>query len=66
MARDFQVVGIGNAIVDLFSRVDEVYLKEHNIKKNVMNLIDYDRAKSLLNQINIEEKVKRHDGRCSG
>ena len=57
MAKDFQVVGIGNAIVDIFAQVNESFLKSYNIKKNVMNLTSYEEAQLLLNKIEISGKV---------
>ncbi len=57
MTKDFQVVGIGNAIVDIFSKVDERFLNKYGIAKNVMNLTDYEKAQFLLDQINVTEKV---------
>jgi len=55
MAKDFQVVGIGNAIVDIFAQVNESFLKNHNIKKNVMNLTSYEEAQLLLNKIKLQQ-----------
>ena len=57
MAKDFQVVGIGNAIVDIFSQVDESFLKENNINKNVMTLTSYERGQFLLEQINTTKQI---------
>ena len=57
MGKDFQVVGIGNAIVDMFSRVEEGLLHENNLNKGVMHLTSYEKAESLLSQINITKKV---------
>ena len=57
MGKDFQVVGIGNAIVDIFSRVEEGLLQENNLNKGVMHLTSCEKAESLLNQINITKKV---------
>ncbi|HXV77703.1 MAG TPA: adenosine kinase [Candidatus Polarisedimenticolaceae bacterium] len=41
------VVGIGNAIVDVLVRVDDRWLVEHGLKKGTMTLIDDDRAEKL-------------------
>ena len=43
----FDVLGIGNAIVDVFSHADEAFLKKHALVKGAMTLIDEARAESL-------------------
>jgi sugar/nucleoside kinase (ribokinase family) len=47
MAHKFDVVGIGNAVVDVIAPVDEKFLLEHSIGKGVMTLIDEHRAHAL-------------------
>ena len=41
------VTGVGNAIVDVVSRVDDEFLDAQGIKKGAMQLIDADRARDL-------------------
>jgi sugar/nucleoside kinase (ribokinase family) len=41
------VVGIGNAIVDVLAHADEAFLLRHGLNKGTMTLIDADRAKAL-------------------
>ncbi len=41
------VVGIGNAIVDVLSHSDEAFLASHGLNKGTMTLIDTDRAEAL-------------------
>lgn len=43
----FDVVGIGNAIVDVISRTEDSFLDTWKISKNAMNLIEADRADAL-------------------
>jgi sugar/nucleoside kinase (ribokinase family) len=43
----FDVLGIGNAIVDVISRADEAFLKTHALAKGAMTLIDEARAEQL-------------------
>ena len=43
----YDVLCIGNAIVDIIARCDEAFLAEHEIIKGAMNLIDADRAELL-------------------
>ena len=44
MTKRYQVVGIGNAMVDVLSHADDGFLAEHGIEKGIMQLIDRDRA----------------------
>ena len=57
MTKSYKVVGIGNAIIDILTYVDDEFLKKNNIKKGVMNLISSDRSKELLKGIKISKKV---------
>jgi len=41
------VVGVGNAIVDVLAEVDEAFVVEHGLAKGSMTLIDADRAVEL-------------------
>ncbi len=41
------VVGIGNAIVDVISQADDAFLAEHDLAKGTMTLIDAARAEAL-------------------
>ncbi|MGH6947398.1 MAG: adenosine kinase [Kiloniellales bacterium] len=43
----FDVVGLGNAIVDLLARADEAFLVRHDLVKGIMALIDEPRAEAL-------------------
>lgn len=43
----FDVVGLGNAIVDMIAPVEESFLGEHDIRKDGMTLIDEARADTL-------------------
>jgi sugar/nucleoside kinase (ribokinase family) len=44
---DFDVVGIGNAIVDILAYTDEAFLKSHNLHKGHMTLVDEKAAARL-------------------
>lgn len=44
---DYDVLCIGNAIVDIIAQCDEAFLAENGIIKGAMNLIDADRAELL-------------------
>ena len=43
----FDVLGIGNAIVDVLSRADDAFLSQHGLVKGSMMLIDQERAETL-------------------
>ncbi len=45
--QELDVVGIGNAIVDVLSHADDAFLETHGLVKGAMTLIDEDRARSL-------------------
>ncbi len=49
--KKFQVVGIGNALVDVLAHTDEAFLEENGIGKGIMQLIDMPRAVDLYGRI---------------
>ena len=57
MTKSFQVVGIGNAIIDILAYVSDDFLAKNQIKKGVMNLINSERSKELFRQISVTKKV---------
>jgi len=46
-ATRFDVLGIGNAIVDVIARTDDVFLAKHQMRKGTMRLIDEAQAAGL-------------------
>ncbi len=46
-AANLDVVGIGNAIVDIIARADDAFLATHALVKGAMTLIDAERAETL-------------------
>ena len=52
-----EVLGIGNAIVDVLCKVDDDFLNKNSLKKSTMKLIDETEFKTLLSSLNIEETV---------
>ena len=52
-----QVIGIGNAIVDVLCRVDDDFLVRNSLTKSTMKLINEDEFKKLLSMIEIEETI---------
>lgn len=49
--QSYDVVGLGNAIVDIIASVDDRFLLNHRIAKGGMTLIDEFRAKELLKEL---------------
>lgn len=47
MAKKYDVLGLGNSIVDILSRVDEEFLSENNINKGIMTLVDENMAEDV-------------------
>ena len=47
----FDILAVGNAIVDVFSQCDDAFLNQHAIEKGGMNLVDAAASKSLLDTI---------------
>lgn len=45
--KKFQVVGIGNAMVDVLAHCDDAFLTDNGIEKGIMQLIDQDRGVAL-------------------
>ena len=43
----YEVVGIGNAVVDVISHADDAFLQDNGIEKGIMQLIERDRAENL-------------------
>lgn len=45
--KSLQLIGIGNAIVDVLSRADDGFIEKHDVARGGMTLIDADKAGSL-------------------
>ncbi len=52
-----KILGIGNAIVDVICKVDESFIKQNNLIKSTMKLVDEVEFKKLLSTLKIEETV---------
>ncbi len=48
---DYDVIGIGNAIVDVLSHADDAFLAANGIEKGAMTLIDTERAEALYSRM---------------
>ena len=52
------ILGIGNAIVDVICKVDDNFIEQNNLTKSTMKLIfDENEFKNLLTNLNIEKTV---------
>ena len=47
MTQTYDVIGIGNAIVDVISPTTDAFLREMGIEKGIMQLVEQDRAETL-------------------
>ena len=55
--KKYDIVGIGNAIVDLIAEVDDSYLKKNSINKGSMSLVDYDVVNRIGNEVDIVKTI---------
>ena len=53
----FQVVGIGNAMVDVLAETEDAFLEANGVGKGIMQLIDMDRAVELYSRIGPAREV---------
>ena len=60
--KKFQVVGIGNAMVDVLARAEDTFLAEAGIEKGIMQLIDMDRAVSLYASVGPAKEISGGSG----
>jgi sugar/nucleoside kinase (ribokinase family) len=57
MSKKYQVVGIGNAMVDILCHIDDGFLSQHGVEKGIMQLIDMDRAVELYGLIGPAKEI---------
>ncbi len=57
MSKTYQVVGIGNAIVDVLSQCNEDFLTENGVEKGIMQLIDMERAVDLYSRVGPAKEI---------
>ena len=62
MKKKYGVLGIGNAMIDILIKSDDSFLKSHNIKKGIMQLVNLERSKALYNQFGTEHEVSGGSG----
>lgn len=54
MSKQYNVFGIGNALVDIVTEVNDQFLADHSIEKGLMTLVDEERQTALSNAINMD------------
>lgn len=62
MAKKYQVVGIGNALVDILSHCEEAFLTDNGVEKGIMQLIGSDRAVELYGKMGPAQEISGGSG----
>ncbi|GHA57633.1 adenosine kinase [Amylibacter ulvae] len=62
MSKKFQVVGIGNAIVDVLAHCEDNFLVDNGIEKGIMQLINTDRAAELYSHMGPATEISGGSG----
>ncbi len=57
VSQKFDIVGIGNAIVDVITDVNDEFLNQQELRKGLMSLVDLDSIKNLSEKIEIKANV---------
>lgn len=55
MSKKYNVFGIGNALVDIVTEVNDQFLQDHDIEKGLMTLVDEESQTRISNAINMEK-----------
>ena len=53
----YDIVGIGNSIVDVITDVEDQFLNDHELRKGLMSLVDLDGIKNISGKIDIKKTV---------
>ena len=62
-ASQFDVLGVGNALVDVIAQVDDAFLEAHSLAKGTMTLIDAAQSAALYDAM--PPSVERSGGSCA-
>jgi sugar/nucleoside kinase (ribokinase family) len=62
MNKKYNVFGIGNALVDIVTEIDDQFLKDHNIEKGLMTLVEEEDQTRISNAINMSKSNKQCGG----
>ncbi len=55
--KDIDLIGLGNAIVDIIVKVDDQFLEKNNLKKGSMNLVNSKESELLLTNCNVIKQL---------
>ena len=53
----FDLIGLGNAIVDIIVNIEDEFLKINNLEKGSMNLINSDESQKLLKNCKVIKQI---------
>lgn len=62
MAKKYDIYGMGNALVDIVTEVDDAFFTANKIEKGLMTLVDEERQKELVAAIDLELAEKQCGG----
>lgn len=62
MSKKYDVYGIGNALVDIVTEVDDAFLEKYNVEKGLMTLVDAERQFELSEAIDLTKSDKACGG----
>jgi sugar/nucleoside kinase (ribokinase family) len=62
MSKNYNVYGIGNALVDIVTEVNDNFLTEHKIEKGLMTLVDEESQERISGAINMDKSNKQCGG----
>ena len=57
LKKDIDLIGLGNAIVDIIVNVDDKFLEINTLKKGSMNLINSNESEALLKNCTVIKKI---------
>jgi sugar/nucleoside kinase (ribokinase family) len=60
--KKYDVFGVGNAIVDILAFVDEDFIREHDLNKGIMTLVDSERQAVLMQAVSKQSLELRSGG----
>ncbi|MGY6522606.1 MAG: adenosine kinase [Mongoliitalea sp.] len=60
--KKYDVVGVGNALVDIEFKVTDKFFEDNQVEKGLMTLVDEDRQNALMSVINTKEAKKQCGG----
>ncbi|MBK1876754.1 PfkB family carbohydrate kinase [Pelagicoccus mobilis] len=62
MAKKYDIYGMGNALVDIVTEVDDAFFAKHEIEKGLMTLVDETRQSALVSAIDLDAADKQCGG----